>query len=83
MTVDHDSPVPLYIQVAGILRERIVSGELRSRVPSIKTISQEYGVSHVTAEKAIQVLKDEELVVVAPGKGVYVAPGQRNPSSPE
>jgi GntR family transcriptional regulator len=72
VTVDHDSAVPLYLQVAGLLRARIESGELHSRVPSLKTIAQEYGVSHVTAEKAVQVLKDEGLVEVVIGKGIYV-----------
>lgn len=72
MTVDHDSAVPLYVQVAALLRGRIQSGELTSRLPSLKTISQDYGVSHITAEKAVQVLKDEGLVEVAVGKGSYV-----------
>jgi DNA-binding GntR family transcriptional regulator len=72
VTVDHDSPVPLYVQVATVLRGRIESGELRSRLPSLKTITEEYGVSHITAEKAVQVLKDEGLVDVVVGKGTYV-----------
>jgi len=64
--------VPLYVQVAALLRGRIESGELRSRLPSLKTITEEYGVSHITAEKAVQVLKDEGLVEVVVGKGTYV-----------
>ena len=72
MTVDHDSAVPLYVQVAALLRGRIESGELVSRLPSLKTITEEYEVSHITAEKAIQVLKDEGLVEVVVGKGTYV-----------
>ena len=55
VTVDPDSPTPLYVQVAELLRARIASGELTSRVPSLKTIAQEYGVSHITAEKAVQI----------------------------
>ena len=55
-----------------MLRGRIESGELRSRLPSLKTITEEYGVSHITAEKAVQVLKDEGLVDVVVGKGTYV-----------
>jgi DNA-binding GntR family transcriptional regulator len=72
VTVDHDSPEPLYRQVAGLLRARIASGELTSRLPSLKTIAQEYGVSHVTAEKAVALLRDEGLVVVVVGRGAYV-----------
>ena len=72
MTVDHESAVPLYVQVAAILRRRVKAGELRTRVPSLKTIAEEYGVSHITAEKAVQVLKDEGLVEVVVGKGTYV-----------
>ena len=72
MAVDHDSPEPLYQQVAGMLRARIASGDITSRLPSLKTIVQEYEVSHITAEKAVAVLKDEGLIVVVIGRGAYV-----------
>jgi GntR family transcriptional regulator len=74
VTVDPDSATPLYVQVAALLRARIESGELTSRLPSLKTITQEYGVSHITAEKALQVLRDEGLVVTVIGRGSYVQP---------
>jgi GntR family transcriptional regulator len=73
--VDHDSAVPLYVQVAAILRGRIETGELTSRLPSLKTITEEFGVSHITAEKAMQVLKDEGRVETVTGKGTYVKKG--------
>ena len=72
MAIDHDSPEPLYRQVAGMLRGRIESGEITSRLPSLKTIAQEYEVSHITAEKAVAVLKDGGLIVVVIGRGAYV-----------
>ena len=56
VTVDPELPEPLYQQVAAILRERIASGELAARIPSLKTIAETYGVSHVTAEKAMNLL---------------------------
>jgi DNA-binding transcriptional regulator YhcF (GntR family) len=49
--IDHDAATPLYLQLAGILRDQIGRGALTSRVPSLKTLSQEHGVSHVTAER--------------------------------
>jgi GntR family transcriptional regulator len=72
VTVDHESATPLYVQVAAILRGRIERGEITSRLPSLKTITEEFGVSHITAEKAMQVLKDEGLVETVTGKGTYV-----------
>jgi GntR family transcriptional regulator len=72
VTVDPDSPTPLYVQVASVLRARIESGELTSRLPSLKTITQEYGVSHITAERAVQELRDAGLVVTVVGKGTFV-----------
>lgn len=73
MTVDHESPEPLYQQVAADLRDRIASGELSARLPSLKTVAQDFGVSHVTAEKAMNLLRDEGLIVVVIGRGAYVA----------
>jgi DNA-binding GntR family transcriptional regulator len=69
--LDHDSPVPLHEQLAAILRERIRSGDLSGRVPSGKTLAQEYGVSHRTTERALATLKAEGLVVAVVGKGFY------------
>ena len=77
VTVDPENPEPLYRQVAAILRERITSGEVQSRMPSLKTIAQEYGVSHITAEKAIALLRDEGLVVVVIGRGTFVKPASQ------
>lgn len=71
--LDDDSPTPLYVQLAQLLRTRIARGELTARVPSLKTISQEYEVSHVTAEKAVALLRDEGLVVTVVGRGTFVA----------
>jgi DNA-binding GntR family transcriptional regulator len=71
--VNQDRPVALHEQVAGILRARISSGELSGRIPSIKSLAQEYEVSHRTVERALSTLKAEGLVVSLIGKGYYVA----------
>ena len=75
VTVDHESNVPPYRQVAAILRARIQSGELapRQRLPSIADLVQEYGIARTTAAKALKVLVDEGLAEMVPGWGTYVA----------
>jgi GntR family transcriptional regulator len=70
--IDHDSPVPLHEQLAGILRTMIAAGKITGRVPSILTLAQEYGVSHRTSQRALTTLADEGLIVAMPGKGFYV-----------
>lgn len=73
VALDFDSPVPLYEQLAELLRADIAKGRLTGRVPSILTLAQEYGVSHKTTAKALTTLRDEGLIVSASGKGYYVA----------
>jgi GntR family transcriptional regulator len=41
-------------------------------MPSIKMLTQQYGVAKGTAEKALGVLRTEGLVVTVPGRGIYV-----------
>jgi len=74
VTIDHLTGEPAYLQLARILREMITSGQIAPRqpMPSIKSITQQYGVAKGTAEKALGVLRDEHLVVTVPGRGVYV-----------
>jgi GntR family transcriptional regulator len=72
--IDHESDVPVYEQLASILRGQIESGELAPRrpLPSIRTLQQQYGVSDGTVKHALRLLKDEGLVRTVTGRGIYV-----------
>jgi GntR family transcriptional regulator len=63
-------------QDAAILRARIASGELAPDrpVPSEAKLVQEYGIARGTARRAIEVLRDEGLVITVHGRGTYVRP---------
>jgi GntR family transcriptional regulator len=71
--IDHESSTPLYVQLAALLRSQIEDRTITKRLPSAKTLSQEHGVSHITAERALAMLKDEGLITPVIGKGYYVA----------
>jgi DNA-binding GntR family transcriptional regulator len=67
--------VPVYLQLAAILRGQIERGELvpRQPLPSESYLVGHYGVSRGTARRAVQVLRDEGLVVTIPQRGTYVS----------
>ena len=77
MPIDHYSGVPLYLQLADLLRAGITSGEIEagSMLPSLRRLTEEHQVSRMTAERAVEMLRNEGLVRGIPGKGVYVVPG--------
>jgi len=81
VSIDHEGDVPVYVQLAGILRARIMSGELAPRrpVPSKRTLMQEYGVAGGTVDKAVGILRDEGLVRTVTGRGIYVVPEADRP----
>ena len=76
MTIDHYGDVPIYQQLADVLRKQIASGELAPRrpIPSKKTLMQEHGIAGGTVDKAVDLLKTEGLVRTVPGRGIYVVP---------
>lgn len=77
MDIDPHGDVPVYEQLAAILRGKIASGEIPARrpLPSKKALVQEYGVSAGTVDHAVRVLKAEGLVRTVTGRGLYVVPG--------
>jgi len=72
VSLDHDSPVPLYEQLAGIIRGQVERGELAGRVPSAKTLAQTYEVAVGTAERALALLREAGLIESAMGRGHFV-----------
>lgn len=71
LSVDRDSGVPAYLQIAGQLRAAIVAGEISGRLPSARTVSQETGTGMVTARRALRVLAEEGYVRVTNGLGTF------------
>jgi len=73
--IDHGSSVPVYRQVAAILRGKIESGEYApgQRLPSAVTLSQEYGIAVLTGRRALAALVNEGLAVTSDGKGTFAA----------
>ncbi|MGI9009460.1 MAG: GntR family transcriptional regulator [Streptosporangiaceae bacterium] len=74
MTVDHEGPRPVYLQVADLLRASIERGDIAAdrAIPSESRLMQEHGIARETARKAVRVLADEGLVYAVQGRGVYV-----------
>jgi GntR family transcriptional regulator len=80
VTIDHDGPVPVYQQLAAIIRGQIDSGELAENrpIPAKDRLVQEYGVAKGTVERALDLLKSEGYVRTVIGRGMYVVPaGER------
>lgn len=75
-------PVPVYEQVAAILRRRIQTGKLgpHERLPSESDIVGIFGVSRGSARHAIRVLRDEGWVYTRPQLGSFVVPSDQRPT---
>jgi DNA-binding GntR family transcriptional regulator len=75
VSIDHDAETPLYRQLAAILRARIEAGEITRRVPSVKSLVQEFGIAQGTAERALAALREEGLIRSVMGRGHFVVRG--------
>jgi GntR family transcriptional regulator len=66
--------VPLYYQLAGVLREQILSGRFGTgdRIPTEAELVGEYGVSRITVRQALSSLEEEGLVRREVGRGTFV-----------
>lgn len=73
--VSKDSPVPLYYQIKESMKEEIESGNLEphERLPSERDLENRYGVSRMTARRALTELVSEGYVYREQGKGSFVA----------
>ena len=60
------------MQVAAIIRDRIARGELGPKLPTRQELANDLDVSHMTVQHAIDMLKEEGLLVSQRGRGIYV-----------
>lgn len=78
-----DSPIPLYLQVADILRGRVGKREWApgSRIPTLEALAEEFKVARVTVRQAVQLLTKEGLLMPRRGLGTIVARTEDAPNA--
>jgi DNA-binding GntR family transcriptional regulator len=73
VTIDPDSPLHEYEQLAEILRAQIGSGEIGGRLPSINTLADRYELSPATVKRALGLLTEAGLIYAVRGRGTFVS----------
>lgn len=73
--LQHESSIPLYIQIMDLLQKQIEAGEyaVGARLPSERELAQRYEVSRMTARQALRALAQKGLTHSSVGKGTYVS----------
>ncbi len=66
--------IPLYIQLASLIRRRIQAGQWRAgdQLPTLEQLIDEFKVARVTVRQALGLLADEGLVSRQRGRGSFV-----------
>ena len=75
--IEHSWPTEIrhYVHLASWLREEIVSGRipLGGKLPGEEALKRSFGVDRSVVRRAVQLLRDEGLVVTRHGIGSFVA----------
>jgi GntR family transcriptional regulator len=74
VSLNPESPVPLYIQLKKHLQTQIEAGvySIGARLPSERELARDYNLSRMTARQALQLLSQDGLTQSRVGKGTYV-----------
>jgi GntR family transcriptional regulator len=69
------SRIPLYIQVASVMRQRIESGQWApgQRISTLEELEREFQVARVTVRQAVGILQEDGLLHAQQGRGTYVS----------
>lgn len=72
--INRNSPIPLYVQLADVLKDSIQSGELAAgeKIPSERELMKQYGLSRNTIRQAVSQLNNEGITFSNHGAGTFV-----------
>ena len=72
LIINHSSMQPIYEQIIGQIKEKIMHGELQedTMLPSVRTLAKELKVSALTVKKAYDALEEEGFVNTVHGRSV-------------
>lgn len=78
LSIEADSPVPLYQRVKQLISQKIYEGSwaVNKKIPSESELVNQLGCSRMTVNRALRELTTEGLLVRIQGVGSFVAEGQ-------
>src|SRR4051812_27299797 len=74
--LDRTLPVPLGVQLRGLIEYGIACGELApgTQLPSVREFAEAGGLAPMTVAGVYKTLREAGLIVTRPGAGTFVAP---------
>ncbi len=71
--------IPIYIQIANDIKEKIISGLLseNDKLPSIREYSAIYEVTSLTMQRAMQQLETDGVIRTKKGVGCFILEGSK------
>ncbi len=75
MTLDNNSPLPMYRQIVDLIQQDIAKGVLKAgdRLPTEHDLSEKYGVSRITVRNALADLVKKNVLIKKQGRGTFVS----------
>lgn len=75
MPIKFSNDKPIFMQLAKILKEHIISGKYKSneKLPSVRELALIYSINPNTVQKALQILENDGLVITDRTNGKFVA----------
>ncbi|HEY4162149.1 MAG TPA: GntR family transcriptional regulator, partial [Dongiaceae bacterium] len=82
--VDPDLPVPLGVQLRGVIEYGIVDGQLAPglQLPTVRAMATQLGIAPMTVSQVYKELKAVGLLETKPGHGTFVSSSVRAPVRP-
>jgi GntR family transcriptional regulator len=80
VTVEWNDKLPIYKQLRELVVARILDGSFCecTAVPSVRQVSAEYKINHLTVAKAYQELVDAGILEKQRGRGMFVVEGAQS-----
>jgi GntR family transcriptional regulator len=74
LELDFRSGIPIYLQLVERIKERVVSGGLKSgdQLPTVRALAQELRVNFNTIARAYRILDESGIISTQQGRGTYI-----------
>lgn len=73
MKLDISSSIPLHIQLKENLKQKIIKGEFKGKIPSERELAERFSISRITVRQAISALVNEGILEKKQGSGTFIS----------